>query len=74
MDELPGSDDAEFWAEADVHTGIEPKVHFLDQVHFFIRTRGHQAQCNHCWWGFELEPGDKVVEGHLIARGGKLVI
>lgn len=70
--DLPSSDDQEFWANADMHR-VEPK-NLFDQLHFFIRIAGHQAQCNHCWWGFQLEPGDKVIDGHLFNRDGKRVL
>lgn len=63
LDDLPPSEDKEFWAEADMHK-VEPRNMF-DQTHFFIRVYGHQAQCTHCHWGFQLDPGDKVIEGHL---------
>lgn len=74
LDDLPSSNNTEFWAEADIHTGIEPKVHFLDQEHNFVRISGHQAQCTHCDWGFQLEGGDKIIDGHLFDRDGKKVL
>lgn len=73
LDALPPSDDKEFWEGADVHK-VEPKVMFLDQKHNFIRVAGHQAQCTHCDWGFQLEPGDKIIDGHLVDKTGKQVI
>ncbi len=74
LDDLPSSNDKEFWAEADVHTNLEPKVAFLDQDHRFVRVSGHQAQCTHCDWGFQLESGDKIIEGHLFDKTGKKVL
>lgn len=73
LDSLPSSDDKEFWAEADVHTNIEPK-NLFDQVHIFKRIAGHQAQCTHCNWGFQLDSGDKIIEGHLFDKTGKKVL
>lgn len=73
LDALPASDDKEFWSEADVHTNIKP-VPFFDQAHVLKRVAGHQAQCTHCDWGFQLDPGDKIVDGHLIDRAGKKII
>lgn len=75
LPELPPNEDKEFWGDAEVHGNLVPKkVPFFDQPHFFIRVKGHEAQCNHCDWGFALDPGDKVVDGHLIDRDGKLVL
>jgi hypothetical protein len=74
LESLPSSNDTDFWAEADVHTGIEPKVMFLDQNHYFERVSGHQAMCRHCDWGFQLDPGDKIIDGHLFDRTGKKVL
>ncbi len=74
LDDLPPSDDKEFWSEADIHTNIEPKVHFLDQPHVFERAAGHEAQCTHCSWGFALDPGDRIIEGHLFDKKGKRII
>lgn len=73
LDDLPATSDTEFWSEADVHTNIEPHP-FFDQKHVFIRVPNHQAQCTHCDWGFQLEPGDRIVEGHLYNKDKQLVI
>lgn len=73
LDALPASDDKEFWAEADIHTNIEPK-NLFDQTHIFKRIAGHQAQCTHCDWGFQLDSGDKIIEGHLFDKTGKKVL
>ena len=73
LDALPASEDKDFWSEADVHTNIKP-VHFFDQKHSLVRIPGHQAECTHCSWGFQLDPGDKVVEGHLYNVKNELVI
>lgn len=73
LDDLPPSSDKEFWKDADVNTGLEP-VKMFDQVHYFMRIPGHQAQCNHCSWGFQLDPGDKIIDGHLFDRFGKKVL
>jgi len=73
LDDLPASSDTEFWGDADIHTNIEPKNAF-DQSHILVRVAGHQAQCTHCDWGFQLDPGDKIVDGHLFDRKGKKVL
>lgn len=75
LDPLPPNDNKEFWGDAEMHGNIIPqKVAFFDQPHFFIRVTGHEAQCTHCDWGFALDPGDKVKEGHLYDKNGDLVI
>ena len=71
--DLPESSDKEFWGEAEVHTNLTPQRMF-DEKHYFEWRRGHEAYCNHCGWGFALDAGDKVREGHVYARNGKLVI
>jgi hypothetical protein len=72
---LPENGDKEFWGDAEVHGNLTPqKLPFFDQPHFFIRTKGHEAQCSHCDWGFTLDPGDKITDGHLYDKTGKLVI
>lgn len=75
LDDLPASSDKEFWAEADIHTNIVPeKVHFFEQAHEFKRISGREAQCIHCDWGFDLDPGDKIIDGHLYDKTGKKVL
>lgn len=75
LDPLPPSD-SEFWAEveAEVHPNIVPHSVHSEHGHYFVRTTGRQAECNICGWGFELDPGDKIVDGHLYTKDGKLVI
>ena len=73
LDPLPGSDDKEFWMDADVRTNLTPQVMF-EGNHYFERRSGHEAECSHCHWGFALDPGDKIKEGHLYSKDGKLVI
>jgi hypothetical protein len=73
LDDLPPSN-SHFWDDAEVNTGIIPKVKFMDEPHVFIRITGHQAQCTHCDWGFELDPGDKITDGHLFDREGNKII
>ena len=73
LDALPESGDKEFWGEAEVHTNITPQIMFNNE-HYFIRKSGHEAECEHCHWGFALDPGDKIRDGHLYDRSGKLVI
>jgi len=82
LDDLPRSDDKDFWLDAEIHTGIEgltieeakKKVEEEKEKHYFVRTTGRQAQCTHCDWGFELDPGDKIIDGHLYNKKGKLII
>lgn len=73
LDDLPGSSDKEFWGEAEINTRLTPQVMF-DSNHYFVRVTGHEAYCHHCNWGFALDPGDKIKDGHLFSRDGKLVI
>ena len=73
LDDLPESGDKEFWGEADVNTNITPQKVF-EGKHYFIRRSGHEAVCTHCNWGFALDPGDKIKDGHLYNREGELVI
>lgn len=73
LDDLPPTEDKDFWAEADVHTNLRP-VPFFDQAHVLVRRTGHQAQCTHCSWGFQLDMGDKVIDGHLFNKKGEKVI
>lgn len=72
LDDLPVSTD-KFWAKAEVHVFT---VHdwFQDHLHYFERVTGHQAYCAGCGWGFELDPGDKIKEGHLYTKKGKFII
>lgn len=72
LDDLPASDNKEFWGDADIHKA-EPRNMF-DQKHYFERVAGHQAQCNHCFWGFELNAGDQIIDGHLFDKKGKKVL
>jgi hypothetical protein len=74
LDDLPSSNDTEFWAEADIHTGIVPHDELSETGHYFERVTGHQAQCRHCDWGFQLDTGDKIIDGHLYTKEGKFVI
>lgn len=73
LDDLPPSDDKEFWKDADIHPNITPQM-LTDTKHYFIRVSGHGAYCHHCGWGFALDSGDKIKDGHLYSREGKLVI
>lgn len=73
LDSLPESSDKEFWAEADIHTNIKPEP-FFDQKHYFERVYGHQAQCTHCGWGFQLDSGDQIIDGHLFDKQDKKVL
>lgn len=74
LDDLPESSNKEFWGEADVHTNITPQQMLDSKEHVFRRVSGHEAYCDHCGWGFALDPGDKIKDGHLFNRDGKLII
>lgn len=74
LDDLPGSDDREFWEQAEIHSNLTPEPVYPTKIHYFVRRSGREAQCTHCEWGFALDPGDTIVDGHLYDRKGKLVI
>jgi hypothetical protein len=46
LNDLPVSTD-EFWEGAEIHMGLVLKDD-PDEVHYFVRTSGRQAQCKHC--------------------------
>lgn len=71
---LPNSDDKEFWENADVNTNIVPQEAHKPTGHYFIRVTGRAAKCTHCDWGFDLDPGDQIKDGHLYRATGELVI
>ena len=73
LGDLPESTN-EFWQDAEVHTGIIPHSVLGEHGHYFTRISGHQAYCEGCGWGFQLDPGDKIKDGHLYDKKGKLVI
>lgn len=73
LDPLPESGD-DYWEGAEVHTGITPHDILADHGHYFVRVRGHEAYCKGCGWGFALDPGDKIKDGHLLNRKGELII
>lgn len=72
LDDLPESSNKEFWGEAEVHKLTPQKM--FDESHYFVRVTGHEAYCHHCSWGFALDGGDKIRDGHLYDREGKLII
>lgn len=83
LDDLPTSSNKEFWEDAQVYTDL-PKILSQQEAeelinrnlksHYFVRVTGHQAQCLHCMWGFQLDPGDRIKDGHLYDKEGQLVI
>ena len=73
LDDLPKSDD-KYWEHAEVHTNIVPHNVLSEDGHFFERVTGRQARCKHCHWGFELDPGDYIEDGHLYTKDKELVI
>ena len=74
LDDLPKSDDKEFWGDAEIHTGIVPHDILAKHGHYFVRISGHQAYCEGCGWGFQLEWGDEIIDGHLYNDKGELVL
>jgi len=72
LDDLPPSDD-KFWEGAEIHMGLVAKDN-PNEIHYFVRRSGRQAQCKNCDWGFELDPGDQIIDGHLYTKEGELVI
>ena len=72
LDDLPESEN-EFW-DGEKHTGLTPHEELAEKGHFFVRITGHQAYCQGCGWGFQLDPGDRIENGHLYDRKGKFVI
>lgn len=63
----------EFWESAEVHTNLVPKQ--INQGdHYFKYTSAVTAQCTHCDWGFQLDPGDVIKNGHLFDKKGTLII
>lgn len=73
LDDLPESANKDFWGDADIHI-CEPIYANTKGPHYFERISGHQAQCKHCDWGFYLDPGDIVKDGHVYGNDGSLVI
>lgn len=81
LEPLPESA-SKFWKHAEVHTGLtwQTKREAAKEVqsslkdHYFVRIPGHQAKCTHCDWGFQLDWGDKIRDGHLYNKKGELVI
>lgn len=74
LGELPESSNKEFWGEAEIHTDLVPHTEFSEEGHYFQRIKGNEAQCKNCDWGFALDPGDEIKEGHLYDEKGKLII
>lgn len=73
FEDFPPNDDLDFWGDSEVHGNLKPQRYF-DDNHFFIRVSGRNAQCNDCTWGFALDVGDKVVDGHVYNKDGKIII
>lgn len=84
LDDLPESQN-DFWDTGEFrgerHTAhwqtkeeARREVKITLKEHYFVRVTGHQAQCTHCNWGFQLDRGDKIRNGHLYDKNGKLVI
>lgn len=68
------SNDNEYWKDAEVHGNLVPKKISSDEGHRFEYTSAVTARCTHCDWGFQLDPGDKILDGHLYDKLGKLII
>lgn len=74
LDPLPPSSDKEFWGDGEVHSNLEPHDVLSEDGHNFEYVTAVTVECSKCHWGFQLDPGDRVKEGHLYDRSGKLVI
>jgi hypothetical protein len=73
LEDLPETQ-SKFWEGAEVHTGIVPHDFKPESGHSFVRKSGREAYCEGCNWGFALDPGDKIIEGHLYNRNKEFVI
>ncbi len=73
LDDLPASDN-KFWDGEVNRIELEEPKKFFDQIHYFERVSSRQAYCEHCDYGFEVDPGDIIENGHLYTKDGKLVI
>lgn len=73
LDDLPGSE-SDFWKDAEVHSNLIPHTEFSETGHYFVQVTGREAQCRNCNWGFALDKGDRIEDGHLYDDKGKLVI
>lgn len=74
LNDLPGSEDKEFWEEAEVHTNLVAEDFLKEHKHFLNKVRGNEAYCEGCGWGFQLDPGDEIRDGHLYNKTGKYII
>jgi hypothetical protein len=71
LPDLPPSED-EFW-DGDKHL-CTPEAVNSDGPHYFEHVTGHEAYCGHCGWGFALDRGDHVRDGHVFNNEEQLVI
>jgi hypothetical protein len=72
LSDLPANDD-KMWKGAEVHGNLVPE-HANSEDHYFVRIGANEAQCEHCDWGFHLDPGDEIKDGHLYNVKGELVV
>lgn len=71
LPDLPESGD-EFW---DGEKNLSrPEAVNSDGPHYFEYSRGKEAYCGHCGWGFLLDKGDYINEGHVYSEDEHLVI
>lgn len=73
LPDLPDSKH-DFWQHSDININEVAPLHPREEGHYFVRKSAILAQCEHCDWGFELDPGDQVIDGHLYTKEGKLVL
>lgn len=73
LPDLPSSNDEEFWGDAEKFQGIPEAVN-AEGPHYFILIRGKEVYCQHCGWGFMLDKGDTVKDGHVFSIEKHLVI
>ncbi len=72
LEDLPESG-SKFW-DGEVHTNLIPHSELSEKGHNFILIKGMTAECTECHWGFELDRGDIIKEGHLYNKKGKFII
>lgn len=67
LENLPDSNDAEFWGEAEVATHTLAESVKCD--HSFIHRTAREIECRNCHIGFFLGIGDEVKGKHVYVKG-----
>lgn len=73
LPDLPENSDAEFWGDAEKYI-VNPKATNSEGPHYFNYDHANGAYCAHCGWGFLLDKGDSISEGHVYDVENHLVI